>query len=285
MMNNCMPGAEPCKLCAGTLLVCRRIQGRKVSGWGVWFGLPGGIEERGTSTGSFTKAAGFEAIGLRAGGLDYTLIVLYLKDTEGPTGPRNAEILANLVSYVRSLPEPWVVGGDFNCSPEDLLELSMVQVMRGRLVATGEITCTQGVGAELDFVIVSRALEPYVSLEVEWCVPWRPHGALLLTIKQAGLADPQWRLQQFPKLTGDVSSEAWPSVEVSCAELMNHIGDDPVSVSLAKWAKAMESCRGSELGRGQRVQALWGRLSDIRSDEPKPEHRGRLVGPHAQRHH
>ena len=210
------------------------------------------------------EGAGFEAIGLRAGGLDYTLIVLYLKDTEGPTGPRNAEILANLVSYVRSLPEPWVVGGDFNCSPEDLLELSMVQVMRGRLVATGEITCTQGVGAELDFVIVSRALEPYVSLEVEWCVPWRPHGALLLTIKQAGLADPQWRLQQFPKLTGDVSSEAWPSVEVSCAELMNHIGDDPVSVSLAKWAKAMESCRGSELGRGQRVQALWGRLSDIR---------------------
>ncbi|CAE7648448.1 unnamed protein product, partial [Symbiodinium necroappetens] len=210
------------------------------------------------------EGAGFEAIGLRAGGLDYTLIVLYLKDTEGPTGPRNAEILANLVWYVRSLSEPWVVGGDFNCSPEDLLEHSMVQVMRGRLVATGEITCMQGVGAELDYVIVSRALEAYVSLEVEWCVPWRPHGALLLTIKQAGLVDPQWRLQQFPKLTGDASSKAWPTVEVSSAELMNHIGDDPVSVSLAKWAKAMESCRGSELGRGQRVRAIWGRLSDTR---------------------
>ncbi|CAE7878115.1 unnamed protein product, partial [Symbiodinium necroappetens] len=42
------------------------------------------------------------------------------------TGPRNAQILGHLVSYVRELPEPWVIG---------------------RLIATGEITCTQGAGA------------------------------------------------------------------------------------------------------------------------------------------
>ncbi|OLP73075.1 hypothetical protein AK812_SmicGene47837, partial [Symbiodinium microadriaticum] len=48
--------------------------------------------------------AGYEAIGVQAQGLTYTMISLYLKDTEGPTGPRNAQILASLVAYVRELP-------------------------------------------------------------------------------------------------------------------------------------------------------------------------------------
>ncbi|CAE7523445.1 unnamed protein product [Symbiodinium sp. CCMP2592] len=46
---------------------------------------------------------------------------------------------------------------------------------------------------------------------------------------------------------------------------MNHVGDDPVSGSLATWAKAMEICRGSEFGRGQRVQAVFGRVSETRA--------------------
>ena len=64
------------------------------------------------------EGAGYEAIGIQAQGLTYTLIAIYLKDSEGPTGRRNSQILASLVAYVRELPEPWVIGGDWNCTPQ-----------------------------------------------------------------------------------------------------------------------------------------------------------------------
>ena len=86
------------------------------------------------------EGAGYEAIGVQAQGLTYTMISLYLKDTEGPTGPRNAQILASLVAYVRELPEPWIIGGDWNCTPHVFMQCSVCQVMRGRLITAGEIT-------------------------------------------------------------------------------------------------------------------------------------------------
>ncbi|CAE7231070.1 unnamed protein product [Symbiodinium sp. CCMP2456] len=81
-----------------------------------------------------------------------------------------------------------------------------------RLIATGEITCTQGSGNELDFVLVSRSIESAVTLTADWQVPWKPHAALRLTIVGAGVVQPQWRLQHFAKLTGDVSDQFWPQV-------------------------------------------------------------------------
>ena len=72
-----------------------------------------------------------------------TLICLHVKGTQGPTGPRNTQILASLVVYVRELPEPWIIGGDWNCTPHVCMQTSMCQVMRGRLITAGEITCTQ----------------------------------------------------------------------------------------------------------------------------------------------
>ena len=158
------------------------------------------------------EGAGYEAIGVQAQGLTYTLISLYLQDTEGPTGPRNAQILASLVAYVRELPEPWIIGGDWNCMPHVFMQSSVCQVMRGRLITAGEITCTQGEGNELDFVLVSRCIEAAVTLTVDWQVPWKPHAALKLTVAGAGVANPRWRLPQFAKLAGDVSERDWPEV-------------------------------------------------------------------------
>ncbi|CAE7761438.1 unnamed protein product, partial [Symbiodinium necroappetens] len=187
--------------------------------------------------------AGYEAIGVQAQGLAYTLISLYLKDTEGPTGPRNAQILASLVAYVRELPEPWIIG---------------------RLITAGEITCTQGEGNELDFVLVSRCIEAAVTLTVDWQVPWKPHAALKLIVAGAGVADPRWRLPQFAKLSGDVSERDWPEVGAVTPHIMGQVGQDGVSSALARWAKAMEVCRGDPQGRGYQVDKVWGTVQETR---------------------
>ena len=210
------------------------------------------------------EGAGYEAIGVQAQGLTYTMISLYLKDTEGPTGPRNAQILASLVAYVRELPEPWVIGGDWNCTPHVFMQCSVCQVMRGRLITAGEITCTQGEGNELDFVLVSRCIEAAVTLTVDWQVPWKPHAALKLVVAGAGVTDPRWRLQQFAKLTGDVSERHWPEVGAVTPHIMGQVGQDAVSSALGRWAKAMEVCRGDPQGRGYQVGRVWGTVQDAR---------------------
>ena len=61
---------------------------------------------------------GFLAVVLRTVGVDVVLVTIYLKCVEGLHGPTNSEILASLVSFVRTLDQPWIVGGDFNVSPE-----------------------------------------------------------------------------------------------------------------------------------------------------------------------
>ena len=210
------------------------------------------------------EGAGYEAIGVQAQGLTYTMISLYLKDTEGPTGPRNAQILASLVAYVRELPEPWIIGGDWNCTPHVFMQCSVCQVMRGRLITAGEITCTQGEGNELDFVLVSRCIEAAVTLTVDWQVPWKPHAALKLVVAGAGVTDPRWRLQQFAKLTGDVSERHWPEVGAVTPHIMGQVGQDAVSSALGRWAKAMEVCRGDPQGRGYQVDSVWGTVQEAR---------------------
>ena len=51
-------------------------------------------------------------MGLKQSRWGYTIVSLYLRDTEGINGPTNAEVLASLVAYVRTLPEPWIVLGE-----------------------------------------------------------------------------------------------------------------------------------------------------------------------------
>ncbi|OLP75817.1 hypothetical protein AK812_SmicGene44330 [Symbiodinium microadriaticum] len=129
--------------------------------------------------------AGYEAIGVQAQGLTYTLISLYLQDTEGPTGPRNAQILASLVAYVRELPEPWIIGG--------------------RLITAGEITCTQGEGNELDFVLVSRCIEAAVTLTVDWQgMSRRGIGRRWAKAMEVCRGDPQGRGYQVDKVWGTI---------------------------------------------------------------------------------
>ena len=72
------------------------------------------------------KGAGYTAVGLRQRRWDYTIVSLYLRDTEGMNGPTNAEALSSLVAFVRTLPEPWIILGDWNLDPTEVQDTALI---------------------------------------------------------------------------------------------------------------------------------------------------------------
>ena len=66
------------------------------------------------------EGAGFVAGGLRRGKVDLTVISLYLRDSEGLSGPVNSKILGELITFVRNTPEPWILGGGWNVEPDEV---------------------------------------------------------------------------------------------------------------------------------------------------------------------
>ena len=76
----------------------------------------------------------------------------------------------------------------------------------------GQPTLTSG--AELDYVLASNVLVPFLELKVVWDVPWKPHGGILLTVNKAA---PRLVLPQLthyvpvPKL--DDAARSWDDVK------------------------------------------------------------------------
>ncbi|CAE7835700.1 unnamed protein product [Symbiodinium sp. CCMP2592] len=109
------------------------------------------------------------------------------------------------------------------------------------------MTCTQGQGSELDFVIVSRTLEALTTIRIDWAVPWKPHCALIVSIKGAGAADPQWRVQQFSKLALDLAEDEWPRVSATNPEIMCAVGDDPAGLRGNLWKQTRGNAQQADV--------------------------------------
>ena len=63
-----------------------------------------------------------------------------LRDTEGAAGYANSSVLGELIAYVGTLPEPWIIAGDLNLPPEELTSTNVFQVVRGVPLHPGEPT-------------------------------------------------------------------------------------------------------------------------------------------------
>ena len=92
------------------------------------------------------------------------------------------------------------------CRPH-FQDTTLHQVMRGRLLVTGEATCNHG--AELDVGVVSRSLEALTTFTPTWEVPWKPHAGLGLRVRQQASEWEAWKLPQFPKLGQDSQHKNW----------------------------------------------------------------------------
>ena len=118
---------------------------------------------------------------LRKGAL--VLIVLYFDHTIGLAGP-NEQKAREIVDFVQGLKGPVAMAGDFNMTPEEVIEsgfLTMFGTGHQMKIRAPNVpfTCTAGKGRVLDYWIVNDqadALMPGVN-KIPGC-PWKVHGGI-----------------------------------------------------------------------------------------------------------
>ena len=113
-------------------------------------------------------------IGLRFQGWELAIGNVYLESGTGPGAGVNPGLLSQLAVFVQELRVPWIIVGDWNCSPEELASSGFLSMIKGRLVAPGQATTTQG--SEIDYAVASEAIAACTQVEVDWDVPFKPHG-------------------------------------------------------------------------------------------------------------
>ena len=125
---------------------------------------------------SFGSGPSWTVVWVRLAKVQLALVSLYLKDGEGPYGDTNCGLLEELAAFLRAQAGPWLVAGDWNCAPEELISTTFCQLTKGHVVRTRCATISSG--NELDFCVVHRDLQSVVQLELELQVPWKPHFGL-----------------------------------------------------------------------------------------------------------
>ena len=110
------------------------------------------------------------------------LVSVYLWHTEG-LSQRNLDLLQCLAGVLRQLRGPWIVGGDFNLTPDMLRTSGWLFLVNGVLHSPGVATCK---GRQIDFFVTSAALAPAVAaVLVVGDTGSGPHSAVRMLLKAA----------------------------------------------------------------------------------------------------
>ena len=105
---------------------------------------------------TYTKQGnGWTALRMERQGGDLFLIQIYLKTGETFQSPLNADLLGQLLQFLGHLKSPFMIGGDWQNSPEDLAA-TIPSKFRAQILAKDEATTLQG--SHLDFILPSMEL-------------------------------------------------------------------------------------------------------------------------------
>ena len=154
---------------------------------------------------SGAQGKGFVVTGIRFHGWDLAIGNVYLESGKGPGGGVNPQILAELAVFVQELRIPWILVGDWNCTPEELVSAGVLTMIKGKLVKPAEETTTQG--SEIDYAVASAAIACCIQVEVDWDVPFKPHAAVRYTVHKGGINLPVPQAPRFPPEPGDIQAE------------------------------------------------------------------------------
>ena len=80
---------------------------------------------------------------------------VYLHSTVGVTAKRNLDLLETVAFTLASLVGPWIVGGDWNCTPDDLRATGWLKKLGGVICAPVGSTCN---GKVYDFFVVAAPI-------------------------------------------------------------------------------------------------------------------------------
>jgi len=81
---------------------------------------------------------------------------VYLKDTIGVHAQHNLDTLHGMMLALKAVRGPWCVGGDWNCTPEELEATGWLKLVGGVIKAPPTPTCN---GRVIDFFVVSSSLD------------------------------------------------------------------------------------------------------------------------------
>ena len=144
-------------------------------------------------------------IGLRFQGWELAIGNVYLESGTGPGAGVNPGLLSQLAVFVQELRVPWIIVGDWNCSPEELASSGFLSMIKGRLVAPGQATTTQG--SEIDYAVASEAIAACTQVEVDWDVPFKPHAAIKYKVHKKGACLPVPQAPRFAPEPGEYQAE------------------------------------------------------------------------------
>ncbi|MDA8583398.1 hypothetical protein N9L68_04175 [bacterium] len=191
----------------------------------------------------------------------FLLVVIYLETSTG-FGPEDMGVLVALGGLIRALQLPYLVVGDLNAPPADLLATGWPQSLDGHVVPPSNVsyTSTAGDGNLLDYGVVHKDLRQMpASLLADWNVAWVPHCRLAL--EMTSNLDDVWLRVAVPTLTwiGGRAAE-----EKSARRSPTEVTDaaSPGSVSdltrprLIRWGEASERAQGILKVRAQQWSTL-----------------------------
>ena len=210
---------------------------------------------------------GWAALRMERQGGDLFLIQVYLKTGESFQSPLNAELLGQLLQFLGHLHSPFIIGGDWQNSPEELASTIIPSKFRAQTPAKDEATTLQG--SHLDYILASTSIYSALQLHHNWEVPWKPHCALQLSFNCEWAALSVQQLHNFPPIARAAQlPRNWTTFEETNApfkmlgELVTGLGSD-----LARWASRTEKYLTQLLhkptsGRGSQIKLQQGPLLD-----------------------
>ena len=198
-------------------------------------------------------------------------------------GEDNWSIIKDVATELRMLGRPYVVGGDFQQSPADLVEAGVMRLFDDAEIVwadgagdeAGGTCCTRGKWSTIDYFLVSKALLPrIVSCGLVLDAAIRPHRPVHLTLRRGGhmpmqrvLAGPCAFPRQRPIGPARMPTTSWTRRVV---EVMEAKSVEELDVQVGGWFEAAEEVLLCELdvdpakwnwykGRGGRAQFRWER--------------------------
>ena len=148
-------------------------------------------------------------IGIRFQGWEIAIGNVYLESGKGPGSGVNPGLLAQIAVFVQELRIPWIMVGDWNCTPDELASAGFLAMVKGRLVVPAQETTTQG--SEIDYAVASEVMAAITHVEVDWDVPFRPHAAVRYRVHKGGATMPVPQAPRFgvePGANQDAPSQA-----------------------------------------------------------------------------
>ena len=129
------------------------------------------------------EGCGYCAVELRVKGVSLLLLSLYLKTSTPLHCHPNAEILASVVALIKDRRGQWLVAGDFNLSPQEL-----VQTCFGGGVRWSDSLYRRTYGSFKMGVSSSLA---------DWSAPHRPRASVLFEVRLPGSQERSLKLPDF----------------------------------------------------------------------------------------